>query len=77
MGYKTNRVEKTVLWFKEGFLCSQAVLASYAPRLGMAEETAFKIACAFRGGVVHMGGTPVGPLTPPLWFWGLNMAIVR
>ncbi|WP_312038070.1 C-GCAxxG-C-C family protein [Pelotomaculum terephthalicicum] len=53
----TSRLKTALSLFSNGFQCSQAVLASFAPQLGMEEEKAIKVAGAFGGGVGHTGGT--------------------
>jgi C_GCAxxG_C_C family probable redox protein len=57
--------------FKEGFSCSQSVLAAYAPTLGLDRETAFRIAGAFGGGMGRMGET-CGAVTGALMVIGLR-----
>ncbi len=43
--------------FEQGFTCSQAVLAAFAERHGLARDTALKVACAYGGGVARTGST--------------------
>ncbi len=43
--------EKAVELFRAGCACSQAVLAVYGPRYGLAEEQALRVAAAFAGGM--------------------------
>jgi len=50
-----SEVEKAVSCFKEGFMCSQAVLSAYARQFGMDRETALKVSAAFGGGMGRMG----------------------
>ncbi len=52
-----NNTEKAVAFFKEGFNCSQSILATFAPQLGLDEKTALKIACGFGGGMGRQGCT--------------------
>jgi len=52
-----SKIETALSLFENGFLCSQAVLAAFAPELGMEEETAIKVAGVFGGGVANRGGT--------------------
>ncbi|MDD4170026.1 MAG: C-GCAxxG-C-C family protein [Desulfotomaculaceae bacterium] len=52
-----NKLETALSRFNNGFQCSQAVLAAFAPQLGMDEETAIKVAGVFGGGVANTGGT--------------------
>lgn len=42
-------------YFDEGCNCAQAVLAGFASRLGLDEETALKLASSFGGGVARRG----------------------
>ena len=43
--------DKAAAMFKEGFSCSQAVLATYCERFGLDKELAFKIGTGFGGGM--------------------------
>lgn len=45
------RQEKAVKYFRDGFHCSQAVLASYAEECGLTEEQALKLGSCFGGGM--------------------------
>ncbi len=51
-----SKLETALSRFNNGFYCSQAVLAAFAPQLGLDEETAIKLAGAFGGGVANRGG---------------------
>ncbi len=51
-----NHVERAVELFDSGYNCSQAVLAAYAPSLGMTEADALKVASGFGGGMGLSGG---------------------
>jgi C_GCAxxG_C_C family probable redox protein len=64
------RVEKAIALFKEGFSCSQAVLAAYSEQLGLEQETAMKLSAGFGGGM-KMAGT-CGALTGGLMVIGLK-----
>jgi len=57
--------------FLSGFLCSQSVFSTFAPQLGLSEETAYKIAAPFGAG---MGGTSetCGAVTGALMVIGLK-----
>ena len=46
-----TRQEKAVKYFRDGFHCSQAVLASYAEECGLTEEQALKLGSCFGGGM--------------------------
>jgi C_GCAxxG_C_C family probable redox protein len=63
--------EKAVECFNGGFSCSQAVLASHCGKFGMAQETAFRVAGAFGGGMGHIGGA-CGAVTGALMLIGLK-----
>ncbi len=65
-----NRVDRAVSVFKEGFLCSQAILSVYGEPLGLAKETALKLAAGFGGGMGRNGQT-CGAITGALMVIGL------
>jgi C_GCAxxG_C_C family probable redox protein len=50
-------IDRSVSLFAQGFTCSQAVLAAFAPRYGLAEELALKVSCAYGGGIARTGET--------------------
>ena len=66
-----SRAEEAVSCFNSGFSCSQAVLSAYSGQLGMDQATAFKVACAFGGGMSRMAG-PCGAVTGALMVIGLK-----
>ena len=45
------RIEKAVALFKEGFNCSQSVVAAFADRYGFTQEQALKMSASFGGGM--------------------------
>ena len=47
----SQRTDKAVELFKNGFNCSQAVFAAFAGEFGMDEETALKVSAGLGGGV--------------------------
>ncbi|MBQ2276199.1 MAG: C-GCAxxG-C-C family protein [Lachnospiraceae bacterium] len=49
-----DRKEKAVELFKEGYNCSQSVVAAYADVIGLDEATALKIASSFGAGMGRM-----------------------
>lgn len=49
--------EKALNIFKEGFSCSQAVLAAFCQKLGLETDTALKLADGFGGGMGRIGLT--------------------
>ncbi len=52
-----SRAETAVDLHSEGFNCAQAVLAAFAPALGMDRETALRISTGFGGGIGQLGWT--------------------
>lgn len=50
-----NRIHDASDFFNEGFNCSQAVFAAFAPELGLDRTIALKIASSFGGGMAQMG----------------------
>jgi C_GCAxxG_C_C family probable redox protein len=66
---RMSSVEKAVELFRGGCACSQAVLATYGPRYGLAEDQALRVAAAFAGGM-RMGET-CGAVTGALMVLGL------
>ncbi len=57
--------------FDQGFSCSQAVLAAFAPQFGLDRETALRLAGAFGGGLSRAGET-CGAVTGALMVIGLR-----
>lgn len=47
----SDRSDRAVALFKEGFNCSQSVFAAYADLFGMDEKTALKVSAGLGGGV--------------------------
>ena len=52
-----DRIELAVSLFKEGYNCSQAVVAAYADMYGFTREQALKMAASFGGGIGRMRKT--------------------
>ncbi len=52
-----DKINQTVNSFQKGFNCSQSLLSTFAPELGMDRKPALKIACAFGAGIGCMGKT--------------------
>jgi C_GCAxxG_C_C family probable redox protein len=52
-----NKVEESVSLFEQGFSCSQAILSTYGPGLGMDRDIALKSAEGFVGGIACLGHT--------------------
>ncbi len=68
-----QRSQKAKSRFENGYACSQAVLSTLAPELGLSEEMAFKIASAFGGGMVRHGEV-CGAVTGALMVLGLKFS---
>ena len=52
-----ERIEKAVALFKEGFNCSQSVVAAFADKYGFTHEQALKMSASFGGGIGRMRET--------------------
>lgn len=52
-----GRVEDAVSSFREGYTCSQAIVSTYGPEMGLDKETALRISCPFGGGIGRRGET--------------------
>jgi C_GCAxxG_C_C family probable redox protein len=46
-----GNADKAAAMFKEGFSCSQAILATYCEQFGLDKEQAYKIGSSFSGGM--------------------------
>jgi len=56
--------------FSQHYSCSQSVFSAFAPRFGLTDEQALKLASPFGGGVVHQGHI-CGAVTGALMALGL------
>lgn len=65
-----NRIDRAIEYFLNGFNCSQAVFGTYAPLFGMDQNTAFKTACGFGGGMGQLQNT-CGAVTGAFMLIGL------
>lgn len=70
-----DNADKAAIMFKEGFSCSQAVLAAYCERFGLDKEQAYKISTGFGGGM-HLDQT-CGAVTGALMVIGLKYGRTR
>ena len=52
-----ERIEMAVSLFKEGFNCSQSVVAAFAEKYGFTREQALKMSASFGGGIGRMRET--------------------
>ena len=57
--------------FSRGFSCSQAILSTFAPELGLDYETAMKVSCGFGGGMAQTAAT-CGVVTGAVMVIGLR-----
>ena len=71
-----NKPEIAQALFKEGFNCSQALLAAYGTDLGIERDIALKIAGAFGGGIGRMGET-CGVVTGAFMIIGLKYGAIN
>jgi C_GCAxxG_C_C family probable redox protein len=70
----SSRSEKALALFGSGCNCAQAVLAAFAPDLGMTEETALRVATGFGGGMGRTSG-PCGAVTGACMAIGLMLGM--
>ena len=54
---ENERIEKAVELFKEGFNCSQSVVAAFADKYGFTREQALRMSASFGGGIGRMRET--------------------
>ena len=57
MNMEEKRIEMAVSMFKEGFKCSQSVVAAFADKYGFTREQALKMSASFGGGIGRMRET--------------------
>jgi C_GCAxxG_C_C family probable redox protein len=68
-----TKADQAAALFKEGYSCSQAVCAAFAPTWGLDRESALKVAGGFGGGLGRMGEA-CGAFTGALMALGLRYA---
>jgi len=66
-----GNADRAVAVFKKGFSCSQAILSTYGPDLGLDRETALRVSEGFVGGIACLGGT-CGAVTGAVMVLGLR-----
>lgn len=54
---ETERIEKAVSLFQEGYNCSQSVVAAFADKYGFTREQALRMSASFGGGIGRMRET--------------------
>ena len=69
--YVEEKIKMAIDNLKAGYSCSEAVLLTYCPQLGLDQELAFKIASGFGGGMGYMGET-CGAVTAAYMVLGLK-----
>jgi len=67
-----SRVEEAVSWFCRGAACSQVILGTYGPLVGLPREPAMKLASGFAGGM-RLAQT-CGAVTGAFMVLGLKLA---
>jgi C_GCAxxG_C_C family probable redox protein len=72
----TSKVASALSMYKEGFVCSQALLSTYGPQFGLDREIALRVAAAFGGGMSRMGET-CGAVTGAFMLIGLKHGNVK
>jgi C_GCAxxG_C_C family probable redox protein len=65
-----SRADTAVEFFLQGYNCSQAVLAAFAPDFGLSREHAFKLGGPFGGGMARCGDA-CGAVTGAMMVLGL------
>ena len=63
--------EKAAAFFDNGYSCSQSILMTFGPQIGMTENDAAKVASAFGGGIARSGET-CGAVSGSLMVLGLR-----
>lgn len=71
-----TRPERAVSLFRQGFSCSQAVAAAFAPDLGLDRDTALRLSQPFGGGIARRADW-CGALTGAFLAIGLEHGRVR
>lgn len=52
-----TEIENAMSYFAKGYSCSQSVLTAFAPKIGLDEKLALKVAGGFGGGIGRLGNT--------------------
>jgi C_GCAxxG_C_C family probable redox protein len=69
--YVKEKINIAIEYLRAGYSCSEAVLLTFGPQLGLEQELAFKIASGFGGGMGFMGET-CGAVTAAYMVIGLK-----
>ena len=70
-----NKKELATTCFKSGFNCSQSVLSTFSPALGLEQMQAYRVAAGFGGGMGRRGAT-CGAVTGAFMVIGLMYGAV-
>jgi C_GCAxxG_C_C family probable redox protein len=63
--------DQALACFKQGYSCSQSVVAAFAQEVGLSQDTALKVSAGFGGGMARMGET-CGAVTGALLIVGMR-----
>jgi C_GCAxxG_C_C family probable redox protein len=72
----SRRSKQAVSCFNEGFNCSQAVLSTLGPEMGLDREAALRVAGMFGGGMGHLGNV-CGAVTGAFMVIGLKYSKIQ
>jgi C_GCAxxG_C_C family probable redox protein len=72
----SHRSEQAISCFNEGCNCSQAVLSTLGPEIGLDHESALRVAGMFGGGMGHLGNV-CGAVTGAFMTIGLKYSKVQ
>jgi len=67
-----NKSEQAVDYFNQGYSCSQAIVMSYGPDLGLPREMGIRVAAAFGGGIARRAEM-CGAVSGSLMILGMNL----
>jgi C_GCAxxG_C_C family probable redox protein len=71
-----GKKDRAVECFTRGYACSQAVLSTYAPMVGLDRESALRVSCGFGGGMGRLQNT-CGAVTGAFMVIGCKYGKVR
>lgn len=71
-----KKVDNAVNTFKSGYSCSQSIISTYGPDLGLERELALRVGASFHGGI-GMTGRTCGAVNGALIILGLKTAMVK
>lgn len=68
--FNMGNIERAISYFSEGYNCSQSLILTYGPQLGLSDESAANIGAPFGGGIGRMGEV-CGAVTGAIMVMGL------